>query len=84
MHSIQSDKDLELQVSIEQSLQDLALALGRSIDQQSAKQLYQKASNLLHDIDYAPSTLVSVVGTLLVCELQKTGVEEVADQGVPQ
>ncbi|WP_208734692.1 hypothetical protein, partial [Corallococcus praedator] len=62
---------------IEQSLQDLALELGQSIDQQSAAQLYQTASDLLHQTDYAPLTLARVAGTLLVYQLQKTEAEEV-------
>lgn len=77
IHSIPPDNDPELQSSIEQSLQDLALELGESIDQSSAAALYQAASDLLNHISYAPLTLARVAATLLVYQVQQAEAEEV-------
>lgn len=68
----------ELQASIEQSLQDIALQMAQPIDEKTATQLYQEASRLLSHIDYAPITLARVAGTLLVYQLQKVEPEELA------
>lgn len=77
IHSLPPDNDPELQSSIEQSLQNLALELGESIDQSSATQLYQTASDLLSHMSYAPLTLARVAATLLVYQVQQTEPEEV-------
>lgn len=77
IHSIPPDNDPELQSSIEQSLQALALELGESIDPPAATQLYQTASDLLSHISYAPLTLARVAGTLLVYQVQQIEAEEV-------
>lgn len=76
-HSISPDNDPELQSSIEQSLQNLAMQLGKAIDQSTATQLYQEASSLLANISYAPLTLARVAATLLVYQVQQSEAEEV-------
>lgn len=55
---------------IQQSLQDMAVQLGEPITSDTAKQLYQAASDLLSHVDCAPITLARVAGTLLVYQLQ--------------
>lgn len=68
-HSFASD-DKQLQMSIQQSLQDIAEQMGQPIDQRTARQLYQEAVELLSHISHAPITLARVAGTLLVYQVQ--------------
>lgn len=66
----------DLQRSIQQSLQDIALQIGQPLDDAVAEHLYRDASDLLNDISYEPLTLARVAGTLLVYRAQKTEPEE--------
>ncbi len=66
----------DLQQSIQQSLQDIALQMGKSLDQSVAERLYQDAHDLLNHILYEPLTLARVAGTLLVYEVQDTEAKE--------
>ena len=66
----------QLQLSIQQSLQDIAVQMEHPISEGLAAQLYQDASDLLSHIDPAPITLARVAGTLLVYQLQNAEAEE--------
>jgi hypothetical protein len=66
----------QFQLSIQQSLQEIALQMGHPIHEELAEQLYQDASALLSHIDPAPITLARVAGTLLVYQLQTLDTEE--------
>jgi hypothetical protein len=66
----------DLQRSIQQSLQDIAAQMGKTLDAIAAEQLYQDASELLNHISYEPLTLARVAGTLLVYQIQETEAEE--------
>ncbi len=66
----------DLQRSIQQSLRDIALQMGKSLDKVTAARLYQESDDLLNHISHEPLTLARVAGTLLVYEVQKTEVEE--------
>ncbi|MBW4661419.1 MAG: hypothetical protein KME15_22315 [Drouetiella hepatica Uher 2000/2452] len=66
----------DLQRSIQQSLQDIALQMGRPLDDVAAARLYQESNDLLNHISYESLTLARVAGTLLVYQMQKTEVEE--------
>jgi sensor domain CHASE-containing protein len=68
----------ELQRSIQQSLQDIASQMGRSLNESAAEQLYRNASDLLNHISHEPLTLARVAGTLLVYKVQNTELEELA------
>lgn len=67
----------ELQLSIQQSLQEIAVQMGEPIDPKAAKQIYEEAIELLSHLTYAPITLARVAGTLLVYQLQNIEPEEV-------
>ena len=66
----------QFQLSIQQSLQDIAVQMEHPISADLAAQLYQDASGLLSHIDPAPITLARVAGTLLVYQLQNAEAEE--------
>jgi hypothetical protein len=74
MHSFSPD----LQLEIQQSLQNIALQLGRSLNTPAAEQLYLDASTLLSHLSHEPLTLAHVAGTLLVYQMQNVEAEEVA------
>lgn len=61
-----ASEDKQLQMTIQQSLQDIAMQMGHPINEKTAKQLYQKAIELLSHLTYAPITLARMAGTLLV------------------
>ncbi|MBW4466008.1 MAG: hypothetical protein KME07_11290 [Pegethrix bostrychoides GSE-TBD4-15B] len=73
MHSANDDP---LQLTIQQSLQDIAVQMGRPIALETAAQLYRESVSLLSHIDYAPITLARVAGTLLVFQSQQIEPEE--------
>jgi anthranilate phosphoribosyltransferase len=62
----------DLQQSIQQMLQDIALQLGQSLKESEAEHLYQEAIALLSHIAYGPLTLARVAGILLVYQIQNT------------
>jgi len=66
-----ASEDEQLQMTIQQSLQDMALQIGHSINERTAKQIYQEAAELLSHISYAPITLARLAGTLLVYQVQQ-------------
>lgn len=66
-----ANEDERLQISIQQSLQEMATQIGHPISEKIAKQIYQEATNLLSHISYAPITLARVAGTLLVYRVQQ-------------
>jgi hypothetical protein len=76
----------DLQQAIQQSLQNIALQLGQSLqdprkgllDSQTAEQIYLDASALLGHLSYEPLTLAHVAGTLLVYQMQNIEAEELA------
>lgn len=68
--------DDELQISIQQSLQDIAEQMDEPIDEETATQLYQEAVDLLSHLTYEPITLARVAATLLLYQLQKIEPEE--------
>ncbi|HEY9909306.1 MAG TPA: hypothetical protein V6D18_17085 [Thermosynechococcaceae cyanobacterium] len=71
-----SDEDAHFQAAIQQNLQEVAIQLGKSLDLDSAAQIYQEAYDLLGHISYAPITLARVAGTLLVYQAQEAEAEE--------
>jgi hypothetical protein len=71
-----TSEDEQLQITIQQSLQTIAVQMGQPIDLEDAKQLYQEAVDLLSHLAYAPITLARVAGTLLVYQLQDIELEE--------
>ena len=71
-----NDDQQHLQLSIQQSLQDIAVQMEEPITSEAAHQLYQEAVTLLSHIDYAPITLARVAGTLLVFQLQEIEPDE--------
>ncbi len=66
----------DIQLSIQQSLQEIASQMGQPLDEVAAEQLYQDASLLLDRIPCEPLTLARVAGTLLVYQVQDTEPEE--------
>lgn len=66
----------DLQQSIQQMLQEIALQMGQSLDELEAEHLYQEASALLNHIAYEPLTLARVAGILLVYQIQDTELAE--------
>ena len=72
-HSFASE-DKQLQMTIQQSLQDIAVQMGHPINEMTAKQIYQEAVELLSHMSYAPITLARIAGTLLVYQVQE-GIE---------
>ncbi|MBD1995017.1 hypothetical protein H6G00_00010 [Leptolyngbya sp. FACHB-541] len=77
MNSPSPNDEQQLQQSIEQSLQEIALQMGQPIDSQVAQQVYQSAADLLSHLVYAPITLARLAGTLLVYQLQDVESQEV-------
>jgi hypothetical protein len=75
MNSLPEDEQ-QVQRSIEQSLQEIALQMGQPMDQKAVQQVYEAAVDLLSHIAYAPITLARLAGTLLVYRLQDTQPEE--------
>ncbi len=71
-----SAPDSELQLTIQDSLQAIAIDLGQPIDEAEAQQLYQDALGLLDHIAWEPITLARLAGTLLVYQAQKIEPEE--------
>jgi hypothetical protein len=71
-----SASDNQLQLTIQQSLQDIAEQMGEPITLETATQLYQEALDLLSHVDYAPITLARVAGTLLVFQSQEIEPDE--------
>ncbi|HEY9643142.1 MAG TPA: hypothetical protein V6C57_21820 [Coleofasciculaceae cyanobacterium] len=67
---------IDLQRSIQQSLQDIAMQMGNPLDEVAAAGLYQEAHDLLSHISYEPLTLARVAGTLLVYQFQEAEVGE--------
>lgn len=65
-----ASEDEQLQMTIQQSLQDIAVRMEHPINEKTARQLYQEAIELLSHLTYAPITLARVAGTLLVYQLQ--------------
>jgi hypothetical protein len=66
----------QLQLTIQQSLQDIAEQMGEPITSEISTQLYQEAIDLLSHLDYAPITLARVAGTLLVFQSQNSEPDE--------
>ncbi|MEP0910773.1 hypothetical protein NDI45_07570 [Leptolyngbya sp. GB1-A1] len=71
-----SAPDSELQLTIQDSLQAIAVDLGQPIDEAEAQQLYQDALGLLDHIAWEPITLARLAGTLLVYQSQEIEPEE--------
>jgi len=72
-----SASDNQLQLTIQQSLQDIAEQMSEPITSETATQIYQEAVDLLsHVVDYAPITLARVAGTLLVFQSQEIEPDE--------
>jgi len=72
-----SASDNQLQLTIQQSLQDIAEQMSEPITSETATQIYQEAVDLLsHIVDYAPITLARVAGTLLVFQSQEIEPDE--------
>jgi hypothetical protein len=71
-----SAPDSELQLTIQDSLQAIAIDLGQPIDEAEAQQLYQDALGLLDHIAWEPITLARLAGTLLVYQSQEIEREE--------
>lgn len=67
----------DIQLSIQQSLQEIASQMGQPLDEVAAERLYRDSSILLDRIPCEPLTLARVAGTLLVYQMQKTEPEEV-------
>ncbi len=65
-----------LQRSIQQSLQEIALQMGKLLDEVAAERLCRDAQDLLNHILYEPLTLARVAGALLVYQGQDTELEE--------
>ncbi len=68
--------DDSLQLTLQQSLQQIAVQMGQPISLEVAQQLYQEAVELLSHLNSAPITLARVAGTLLVFRAQKMATEE--------
>lgn len=64
-------EDEQLQITIQQSLQEMAEQMGHGINERTSRQLYQESVELLSHISYAPITLARVAGTLLVYQVQQ-------------
>lgn len=77
MNSLFPDDEQQLQRSIQQSLQEIALQIGQPMNEQAVQQVYQSAVDLLSHVAYAPITLARLAGTLLVYQVQDTESEEV-------
>lgn len=74
-HSFPFEDD-QLQISIQQSLQQIAEQMAHSITQETVEQLYHEAVDLLSHINYTALTLAHVAGTLLVYQVQDLEAEE--------
>jgi anthranilate phosphoribosyltransferase len=66
----------DLQHSIQQMLQEIALQMGQALDESEAEDLYREASDLINHISYDPLTLARVAGILLVYQVQGSDPEE--------
>lgn len=66
-----TSEDEQLQMTIEQSLQEMAEQMGHQLNERTTRQLYQEAVALLSHMSYAPITLARVAGTLLVYQVQQ-------------
>jgi anthranilate phosphoribosyltransferase len=73
-----SSNQPDLQQSIEQTLQDIALQMGKPLDALEAEHLYREARDLLSEISYEPLTLARITGILLVYQIQGAEPEEMA------
>ena len=71
-----NDEDLSLQISIQESLQELSNQLGHPLNLASVEKIYHNARDLLSHISPAPITLARVAGALLVYQVQQTEPEE--------
>lgn len=71
-------EDQSIQLTIQHSLQDMAVQMKAPISPKNATQLYIEAVDLLNHLDYAPITLARVAGTLLVYQIQQIEPEELA------
>jgi uncharacterized protein YceH (UPF0502 family) len=67
----------DIQQSIKQMLQDIALQMEQPLESSEAEQIYQEAKDLLNEISYEPLTLARVAGILLVYQAQGAEPEEV-------
>ena len=63
-------------LSIQESLLQLATQLGSTLDRESIDRIYQNAQDLLSHISPTPITLARVAGTLLVYQIQDPAAEE--------
>jgi hypothetical protein len=72
-----SSRPDDLERSIQQILQTIALQMEYPLDEVEAGDLYQEASHLLNHISYEPVTLARVAGILLVYQIQDAAREEV-------
>jgi regulator of sirC expression with transglutaminase-like and TPR domain len=66
----------DIQQAIQNSLQEIAAQLGRSLNASATEQLYTDAAALLDHIPHEPLTLAHVAGTLLVFQVQGVETEE--------
>lgn len=73
---VSSNNDQHLQMSIQQSLQEIALQMGQPLDETAAAGLYQDARGLLSHVAHTPLTLARVAGTLLVYQSSNAEAEE--------
>jgi anthranilate phosphoribosyltransferase len=72
-----SSNESDLQQSIEQLLQDIALQMEQPLEASEAEHLYREARDLLSKISNEPLTLARVAGILLVYQIQGAAPEEV-------
>jgi hypothetical protein len=72
-----SSNQSDIQQSIKQMLQDIALQMEQPLEASEAEHLYQEAKDLLNEISYEPLTLARVAGILLVYQVQGAELEEV-------
>ncbi|WP_228035409.1 hypothetical protein [Oculatella sp. LEGE 06141] len=70
------DSSPDFQSSIQQSLQDIALQMGKPLNEVAAEHLYQDARALLNHVPHEPLTVARVAGTLLVYQVQNTEPDE--------
>jgi anthranilate phosphoribosyltransferase len=76
--TMNSSNQSDLQQSIEQTLQDIALQMGQPLDASEAEHLYREARDLLSEISYEALTLARIAGILLVYRIQGAEPEEMA------
>jgi hypothetical protein len=75
-NSVFNDEDSSLQISIEESLQELSQQLGHPLNNGEVTKLYENTRDLLTHISPAPITIARVAGALLVYQVQQTEPEE--------